>query len=143
MLILGRFTPERKKVLDALRGELRQRNYLPILIDFDEPASQVLTATGSTLADMARFIVADLTDLSSIACELATVVFPTTRVPIQPILLSGQSEFGMFVDLRRRCRWVLEPHCYDDLDQLIENLNEKVIGPAEAKFWELRGTGTE
>jgi len=37
VLILGRFTPERKQVLDALRDELRKRNYLPIVFDFDKP----------------------------------------------------------------------------------------------------------
>ena len=30
VLILGRFTPERKAVLDALREKLRQRDYLPV-----------------------------------------------------------------------------------------------------------------
>jgi hypothetical protein len=30
VLILGRFTDERKEVLDALRDELRKRDYLPI-----------------------------------------------------------------------------------------------------------------
>ena len=34
VLILGRFTAERKAVLDALREELRKRDYLPILFDF-------------------------------------------------------------------------------------------------------------
>lgn len=38
VLILGRFTPERKAVLDALRDELRKRNYSPVLFDFDKPA---------------------------------------------------------------------------------------------------------
>ena len=46
---LGRFTPERKTVLDALRDELRQRNYLPIVFDFEKPASRDLTETISTL----------------------------------------------------------------------------------------------
>ena len=40
MLILGRFTDERKLVLDALREELRQRCYLPILFDFEKPQSR-------------------------------------------------------------------------------------------------------
>ena len=118
MLILGRFTPERKAVLDALREELRKRDYVPILFDFDKPASQDLTATVSTLAHLARFIIADLTDPSSIPYELATVV-PTTPIPVQPILLSGSSEFAMFQDLRRRHHWVLPIHRYDTPGQLI------------------------
>ena len=38
VLILGRFTEERKAVLDALREELRKRDYLPILFDFEKPS---------------------------------------------------------------------------------------------------------
>jgi hypothetical protein len=34
-LILGRFTPERKTVLSALRDELRKWNYSPVLFDFE------------------------------------------------------------------------------------------------------------
>jgi hypothetical protein len=139
VLILGRFTHERKKVLDALREELRKRDYLPILFDFDQPASQDLTATVSTLAHLARFIIADLTDPSSIPFELGTVV-PTTPVPVQPILLSGSSEFAMFQDLRRRHHWVLTTHCYDSQMQLIDDLGEKVIRPAELKVLDLQGS---
>jgi hypothetical protein len=36
VLILGRFTPERKQVLDGLRNELRKRNYLPVMFDFEK-----------------------------------------------------------------------------------------------------------
>jgi hypothetical protein len=138
VLILGRFTPERKAVLDALREELRKHDYVPILFDFDKPASQDLTATVSTLAHLARFIIADLTDPSSIPYELATVV-PTTPVPVQPILLSGCSEFAMFPDLRRRHHWVLPTHRYDTPGQLIADLDTRVIRPAESKVLELRG----
>jgi uncharacterized protein YjbI with pentapeptide repeats len=139
VLILGRFTADRKAVLDAIHEELRRRDYLPILFDFDKPASRDLTATVSTLAHLARFIIADLTDPSSIPHELATVV-PTTPVPVQPILLSGSNEFAMFQDLRRRHHWVLTTHRYDSQMQLIADLGEKVIHPAELKVLELRGS---
>jgi len=98
VLILGRFPPERKVVPDAIRDELRSRDYLPVLFDFEKPANKDLTGTISTLANMARFIVADLTDSSIVPHELATVV-PGTVVPVQAIILEGQREYAMFPDL--------------------------------------------
>jgi hypothetical protein len=136
VLILGRFTTDRKAVLDALREELRKRDYLPILFDFDKPASQDLTATISTLAHLARFIIADLTDPSCIPYELATVI-PTTPIPVQPILLSGRREFAMFRDLHKY-PWVLTTHRYNSQMQLIAELGEKIIDPAEGKVKDLR-----
>ena len=137
VLIIGRFTPERKAILDALRDELRKRDYLPILFDFEKPVGQDLTATVSTLAHLARFIIADLTDPSSIPYELATVV-PNTPIPVQPILQSGKPEFAMFGDLRRRYGWVLPTQPYDDLRHLIADIGERVIRPAEDKVKQLR-----
>ena len=136
VLILGRFTPERKVVLDAIRDELRKRDYLPVLFDFEKPASKDLTGTISTLANMARFIIADLTDPSSVPHELATLV-PGTVVPVQTIILEGQREYAMFPDLKRRYHWVLEPHQYKSQELLIAQLGETVIAPAEAKAKEL------
>ena len=104
VLILGRFTPERKAVLEAIRGQLRERGYLPVLFDFDKPESKDLTGTVTTLANMARFIVADLTDPSSVPHELATVVSGTV-VPVQTILFKEQREYAMFVDLKKRYHW--------------------------------------
>ena len=136
VLILGRFKDERKVVLDAIRDELRKRDYVPVLFDFEKPASKDLTGTISTLANMARFIIADLTDPSSVPHELATVV-PGTIVPVQAILLEGQREYAMFQDLVRRPHWVLEPYQYKSPQLLLEQLNGRVIAPAEAKAKEL------
>jgi hypothetical protein len=51
-------------MVNALREELRKRNYLPILFDFKLSARQNITETVTLLARMARFVMADLTDPS-------------------------------------------------------------------------------
>ena len=139
VLILGRFTDDRKAVLDALRDELRKRDYLPILFDFDKPANKHLTGTVTTLANMVRFIIADGTDPKSIPHELATIV-PTTMVPVKPILLASEREYAMFRDLQHRHRWVLPTHRYKSQEQLIADLDLRVIRPAEEKAEQLRKT---
>lgn len=101
VLILGRFSPpNRKAILDAIREELRKRDYVPILFDFEKPASRDFTETISTLARMARFIIADITEPRSIPQELQAII-PDLSVPVQPLLQYGSSgEYGMFQDLR-------------------------------------------
>lgn len=102
VLILGRFAKERIVVLRALRERLRMYNYVPVLFDFDRPASRGLTETIRTLAHLARFIIADLTEPRSIPHELQAIV-PDLAVPVKPILLRGSSgEYGLFQGLRRK-----------------------------------------
>jgi len=130
VLILGRFTDERKAVLNALREELRKRNYLPVLFDFSVPATRDITETVSLLARMARFVVADITDAKSIPQELAVIVPDLPSVPVQPLLLEGSAEYGMFEHFKRY-PWVLETYTYRSSERLIASLGERVIGPPE------------
>jgi hypothetical protein len=131
VLILGRFTDKRKAVLDALREELRKRGYLPILFDFDVPATRDITETVSLLARMARFIIADLTDPSSIPKELEAIV-PGLAVPVQPLLEGASRPYAMFKDYWKY-EWVLPVYRYEGLEPLFAALADKVIAPAEAK----------
>ena len=66
VLILGRFTNERKRVLDALRAELLLHDYLPVLFDYEKPTNRDLTKAISTLAHMARFVIADITNATKV-----------------------------------------------------------------------------
>lgn len=137
VLILGRFKKERKAVLDALREKLRKSDYIPVLFDFEKPASRDLTETISTLAHMARFVVADITDAKSIPQELQRIVPDLPSVPVVPLILGAEREYGMFEHFIR-FPWVLDVYHYDAQDTLIEALPEKVITPAEEKAKELQ-----
>src|SRR4030095_2512079 len=139
VLILGRFTSERKAILDEIREKLRGLEDVPVIFDFDKPGSKDLTGTVETLARMARFIIADLTDPSSIPHELGTIVPFLRTTPVLPIKVVGSKGYSMFEDLRRSHKWVLDIHEYADGDSLISNL-PKVIAPADKKAEELRGT---
>ena len=136
VLILGRFSDERQEVLNALRDALRLRGYVPILFDFEKPASRDLTETVTTLAHLARFVIADLTDAKSIGHELAHIVPLLPSVPIRPLILAGQHEYGMFEGLTRY-PWVLKPYPYADQEDLLAGLVANVIDPAEAKAEEV------
>ena len=129
VLILGRFSVERKQVLDAVREELRKRGYLPILFDFEKPAARDLSETISTLGHLARFVIADRTDARSIPQELKELVPSLPSVPIQPIILESQSEYGMFRDFGGYFS-VLTPFHYKSVEHLLASLEDRVIGPA-------------
>jgi uncharacterized protein YjbI with pentapeptide repeats len=133
VLILGRFTCERKAVLDALREALRVRDRLPIVFDFTGPGSQTTDETISTLAHMARFVIADLTDAKSILQELRAIVPNSPSVLVQPILLASQEEPGMF-DFFRRFTSVLEPYRYHSQEEVLASLDAQIIAPVEARY---------
>ena len=137
VLILGRFTEERKIVLDGIRESLRRRDYVPVMFDFARPASKDVTGTVETLARMARFILADLTDPSSIPHELATIIPHLRSTPVQPLRLKGSGGYSMFDDFKVY-PWVLAIHHYESGEKLITELDE-VLADAEQKVQELRG----
>lgn len=138
VLILGRFTPERKAVLDALKDELRRRNYLPIVFDFENAGGKSVDETVNLLARMSRFVVADITDAKSIPQELRGIVPDNPSVPIVPLIWAAQREYGMF-DHFRNYPWVLPLHEYDSPEILLHNIIPAIITPAEQKVAELRG----
>ncbi|PPK81204.1 uncharacterized protein YjbI with pentapeptide repeats [Lacrimispora xylanisolvens] len=99
VLILGNFSPERKIVLDEIREKLRDYDYIPVMFDFEKPSSRNFTETVFTLANMARFVVADLSSVRSIGHELATIVPKLPSVTFYPLIVCGDKEYGMFNDL--------------------------------------------
>ncbi len=106
-----------------------------MLFDFEKPASRDFTETIRTLAHLSRFIIADLTDPSSIPQELQSIV-PDLAVPVQPLLNESKREYSMFVDFSKY-HWVLPIHFYKDQISLLASLKEEIIKRAEEKVGEI------
>ncbi|PZV07648.1 MAG: pentapeptide repeat-containing protein [Leptolyngbya sp.] len=136
VLILGRFTPERKIVLDTLRDALREHNFVPIIFDFERPKDRDFTETIVTLTGMCRFVIADITNPKSSPLELQATV-PDYMIPFVPILQKGESPFSMFRDLKAKYDWVLDTLAYDSVENLIKCLDKAIIFPALQKGEEL------
>ena len=128
VLILGRFTEERKSVLDTIKLELQERGYVPILFDFEGPSSRDVTETIITLASLAKFVVADLSSPKSIPQELTQIIPNFPSLPVQPVIEKSQREYGMFEHFKPY-PWVLEQIQYCESN--IQSLVEKIIDNCE------------
>ena len=134
VLLLGRFTEGRIKVLKRLREELRKRDYLPIVFNFDKPETKDFTETVRLLAGLSNFVIADITNPKSSPLELQATV-PEIMVPFQPIIEHGEKPFAMLNDLWiKHSDWVFEPVEYSSVDRLVETMDAEIIERAEARF---------
>lgn len=130
VLILGRFTPERKIILDELKNQLRLRGYVPVIFDFEKPKSRDLTETIGLIGRMAKFIVADLTDAKSIPQELSELIPNNPSLVIRPIILKGNLEYSMF-EHWKNYPWVLDVYKYESIESLKNSITTVIIEPVE------------
>ncbi len=131
VLILGRFSPpNRKAVLDELRVQLRARDLVPMIFDFERPQDRDFTETVQTLASMSRFVISDLTLPRSNPLELQAAV-PNFKVPVVPILdvSVDKRAFAMFQDLKLY-PWVLPLLEYKGKDDLMDVIDTAIIARA-------------
>jgi hypothetical protein len=134
VLIMGNATNAASE--DALKVALRKYGYLPVFLDVSKPRSQDLDQAGGVFAYLSHFIIADLTNATGIYYELVDLVPHIPSVPVQPLIMSSEHEFDRF-EFFTRFPWVLPIYKYKDLDDLLDNLKEQVIDPAEQKAKEL------
>jgi uncharacterized protein YjbI with pentapeptide repeats len=130
VLILGRFLPKRKRVLDELADALSARGKIPVIFDFPNPEEREVSDTVRFIAGMSQFIVVDLTKASSVPLELQATI-PDLMVPVLPIVQDGESVFSMFSDLQRRYRWIQPTVSYSSADQLVRYVDKAIIERAE------------
>jgi uncharacterized protein YjbI with pentapeptide repeats len=136
ILILGRFIPERKEILDSIAEALRQRGYLPIIFDFESSQERDFTETIKILAGLSLFVIADMTNPKSNPLELQATV-PDYMIPFLPLIQEGENPFSMFVDLQQKYSWILPILKYDTKESLLAGIDEAIIKPALKKHDEL------
>jgi hypothetical protein len=130
VLILGRFLPSRKRVLDRLAEALRVRGKIPVVFDFPGPEEREISDTVRFIAAMSQFIVVDLTKASSVPLELQATI-PDLMVPVLPIVQSGEDVFAMFSDLQRRYAWIQPTVSYTSAAQLVRHVDAAIIDRAK------------
>jgi hypothetical protein len=137
VLILGRFTKERKTILNAIRNRLRELGFVPMMFDFERPTQRDFTETIKTLAGMSRFIIADITNPKSSPLELQAIM-PNYMIPFVPIIQEDEEPFAMFRDLKQKYgEWVLDVLKYDTAESLLHVLERAVVRPALEKGQQL------
>jgi hypothetical protein len=125
-----------------LREKLRSLGYVPMVFNFDKPATKDFTETVRLLANLSHFVIVDITNPRSAPLELQATV-PDYMVPFVPILEEGQAPFSMFVDLQNKYDWVLDVIAYPSVDRLIDVLEDKIARPAENKIQSALGTADQ
>ena len=140
VLILGRFTARRLKVLEAIKMHLQKHpnNYIPELFTYDKPASRDLVETIIGMAALSRFIIADLSEPKSVQAELEAIVPHFQSVPVVPLINQTGKEYATFSSLQRRENVVKPTVRYGDIDDLIEKLDEQVVPLAEKTLAEVQ-----
>jgi Pentapeptide repeats (8 copies) len=137
VLLLGRFTEGRIDVLEQLQEELRKRDFVPMVFNFDKPETKDFTDTIRLLAGMSQFVIADITKPRSIPLELQATV-PECMIPFATIIEEGEKPFAMFKDLWIKYKeWVFPPIAYSSVEELVRGLDKGIIDPALERFKEL------
>jgi hypothetical protein len=108
------------------------------VFDFQPSTNQTTLETIKTLASIARFVIADLTDARSVLQELQAIVPALPSVAVRLLIKKSEHEYGM-LDYIKAYRSVGEKtYEYQRMEDLIASIKENVIAPAEAKVKELR-----
>ena len=137
VLILGRFIPERKIILNAMADSLRENKLIPIIFDFERSTNRDFTETIKILAGLSLFVIVDLTKPKSVPQEI-TATIPDYQIPFVPILQEGEDPYSMLEDFKK-FNWLLQPILkYKNKKVLTQSFKGAIIDRAWKKHLEIK-----
>ena len=125
VLILGRFEPGRKEILDAIADKLADSGYLPIMFDFDGIPGRNYTETIVLLAGMSKFIIADISEAKSLPQE-AQAITSQIDIPFLSIIEHGYDTWSMLKDITQKRYVDKRVVSYKSKEALIEKIPQLV-----------------
>ncbi len=105
VLVLGDFDGRGEDISDAIREALQKRELMPVFLHFREYSGAYAHETVDALADLARYVIADVSGVESIPAELAATIESRRHLLVQPLLQSGQELWRMY-DFIAKYSWV-------------------------------------
>jgi hypothetical protein len=129
VLLLGKFKEGGLERLYQLRDWFSSQNYLPMIFDFDRPASLDYTETIVTLSGLSKMVVADLSG-SSVPHELHAIL---TNFAKPVIVYHDKAPYSMLKDLKRKNPYFHDISFDGSNEQLLRLLPDKIVD-AEADF---------
>jgi hypothetical protein len=136
VLILGRFTGRRLKVLEAIKAHLARhpQGYQPELFTSRKPEARDLVESIVGFASLSRFIIADLSEARSIQSELQAIVPQFPSVPVAPVINQTGKAYATFDTILRRENVLRPIRRYRDLEDLLAKLDRTILPEVEAKL---------
>ena len=140
VLILGRFSRRRRKVLETIRDHLNRHpnRYKAELFTYEKSKSRDLVESIISFAGLSRFIIADISEPKSVQSELQEIVPRFLSVPVVPLINQGGREYATFPSLQRRENVIKPTVRYKTLPDLMRKLDAQVVPQAEAKLTDVR-----
>ncbi len=130
VLLFGSFE-EKRELLDAIAGELRQRGYPPLVADSDRIVNKNYRDRLRQLAPLCQFAIGELSSPTPFPAD-ALAIFYDGRIPLLPLVPESQvvpaalNEFGTQISR-------IPPLIYRGFEDLKADFEKKVLEPVERK----------
>jgi hypothetical protein len=140
VLILGRFSRRRRKILEAIQDHINKHpnRYRAELFTYEKSKSRDLVESIISFAGLSRFIIADISEPKSVQSELQEIVPRFLSVPVVPLINQGGKEYATFPSVARRENVIKPTVRYKTIPDLLRKLDAQVVAPAEAKLTDVR-----